>query len=99
MMHCIFVYIRAKVHDKIQFIKNLLDKVDEMIIGGGMAYTFLKTLNGMKVSEVILCTLFVCPMLFFIFCFNCSVLFCSPDWFLSVRRGRFSHCWGADGEG
>ena len=41
---------RAKVHDKIQLIKNLLDKVDEMIIGGGMAYTFLKTLNGMKVG-------------------------------------------------
>ncbi len=41
----------AKVHDKIQLIKNLLDKVDEMIIGGGMTYTFLKTLNGMKVSS------------------------------------------------
>ena len=39
----------AKVHDKIQLIRNLLEKVDEMIIGGGMAYTFLKTLNGMKV--------------------------------------------------
>jgi 3-phosphoglycerate kinase len=49
-----FLYVlhhRAKVHDKIQLIKNLLDKVDEMIIGGGMAYTFLKTLNGMKVSQ------------------------------------------------
>ena len=44
---------RAKVHDKIQLIRNLLDKVDEMIIGGGMAYTFLKTLNGMKVSECV----------------------------------------------
>lgn len=42
---------RAKVHDKIQLIKNLLDKVDEMIIGGGMAYTFLKTLNGMKAGD------------------------------------------------
>lgn len=31
----------AKVADKIQLIRNLLDKVDEMIIGGGMAYTFL----------------------------------------------------------
>ena len=46
------LYHRAKVHDKIQLIKNLLDKVDEMIIGGGMAYTFLKTLNGMKVGLV-----------------------------------------------
>ena len=45
------LYPRAKVHDKIQLIKNLLDKVDEMIIGGGMAYTFLKTLNGMKVGQ------------------------------------------------
>lgn len=43
-----FVY-SAKVHDKIQLINNLLDKVNEMIIGGGMAYTFLKTLHGMKV--------------------------------------------------
>ena len=32
----------AKVADKIQLIENMLDKVDEMIIGGGMAYTFLK---------------------------------------------------------
>ena len=46
------MYYSAKVHDKIQLIKNLLDKVDEMIIGGGMAYTFLKTLNGMKVGLV-----------------------------------------------
>merc|ERR1739845_309045 len=30
----------AKVSDKIQLIQNLLDKVDLMIIGGGMAYTF-----------------------------------------------------------
>jgi len=32
----------AKVTDKIQLINNLLDKVDKMIIGGGMAFTFLK---------------------------------------------------------
>merc|ERR1712157_540309 len=32
----------AKVADKIQLIMNLLDKVDIMIIGGGMAFTFLK---------------------------------------------------------
>ena len=32
----------AKVSDKILLIKSLLDKVDRMIIGGGMAYTFLK---------------------------------------------------------
>jgi len=32
----------AKVSDKIAVIDNLLDKVDTLIIGGGMAYTFLK---------------------------------------------------------
>lgn len=32
----------AKVADKIQLIMNLLDKVDIMIIGGGMAFTFMK---------------------------------------------------------
>ena len=32
----------AKVSDKIQLIKNLIPKADSIIIGGGMAYTFLK---------------------------------------------------------
>lgn len=32
----------AKVSDKIQLIDNLIDKVDMLIIGGGMAYTFKK---------------------------------------------------------
>ena len=35
----------AKVSDKIDVINNLLDKVDTLIIGGGMAYTFLKALG------------------------------------------------------
>lgn len=43
----------AKVADKIQLIDNLLDKVNEMIIGGGMAYTFLKESKGMNVSILI----------------------------------------------
>ncbi|CCD67788.1 putative phosphoglycerate kinase [Caenorhabditis elegans] len=41
----------AKVADKIQLIKNLLDKVNEMIIGGGMAYTFLKVAQGVKIGN------------------------------------------------
>lgn len=41
----------AKVADKIQLIENMLDKVNEMIIGGGMAFTFLKVLNGMKIGS------------------------------------------------
>jgi phosphoglycerate kinase len=41
----------AKVADKIQLIENLLDKVDEMIIGGGMAYTFKKVCYGMKIGN------------------------------------------------
>ena len=41
----------AKVQDKIQLIKNMLDKVNEMIIGGGMAFTFLKVLKGMKIGN------------------------------------------------
>ena len=45
----VVVTFRAKVHDKIKLINNLLDKVDEMIIGGGMVYTFLKKLRGMEV--------------------------------------------------
>ena len=33
----------AKVSDKIAVIENLLDKADKVIIGGGMAYTFMKS--------------------------------------------------------
>ncbi len=36
----------AKVSDKIEVIKNLLDKVDNLIIGGGMTYTFIKARGG-----------------------------------------------------
>ncbi|KAM9539283.1 phosphoglycerate kinase 1 isoform 2-T2 [Salvelinus alpinus] len=40
----------AKVKDKIQLINNMLDQVNEMIIGGGMAFTFLKVLNNMEIG-------------------------------------------------
>jgi phosphoglycerate kinase len=40
----------AKVSDKIQLIMNMLDKVNKIIIGGGMAYTFLKVTDGMKIG-------------------------------------------------
>ncbi|XP_064834530.1 phosphoglycerate kinase-like [Oncorhynchus masou masou] len=41
----------AKVKDKIQLINNMLDQVNEMIIGGGMAFTFLKVLNNMEIGN------------------------------------------------
>ncbi len=40
----------AKVSDKIGVIENLLEKVDTLIIGGGMAYTFLKA-NGLGIGK------------------------------------------------
>jgi phosphoglycerate kinase len=36
----------AKVSGKIEVITNLLDKIDHLIIGGGMAYTFIKAQGG-----------------------------------------------------
>lgn len=36
----------AKVSDKILIIENLLDKANNIIIGGGMAYTFFKAIGG-----------------------------------------------------
>lgn len=41
----------AKVADKIQLIENMLDKVNEMIVGGGMAFTFLKVINKMEIGN------------------------------------------------
>lgn len=51
----------AKVADKIQLIENLLDKVDEMVIGGGMAYTFRTPF------PTVLCFCVVC-------CFRATIL-------------------------
>jgi phosphoglycerate kinase len=36
----------AKIGDKILIIENMIDKVDNLIIGGGMAYTFMKAQGG-----------------------------------------------------
>ena len=36
----------AKVSDKIGVLENLVDTVDRLIIGGGMAFTFLKALGN-----------------------------------------------------
>ncbi len=43
----------AKVSDKIGVIKNLLPKVDALLIGGGMAYTFLKA-QGIEIGKSLL---------------------------------------------
>lgn len=43
----------AKVKDKIPVIENLLTKVDKLIIGGGMAYTFLKA-QGKEIGRSLL---------------------------------------------
>lgn len=40
----------AKVSDKIQLIDNLLDKVDTLVICGGMAFTFKKVLNNVPIG-------------------------------------------------
>ncbi|SPO04069.1 probable phosphoglycerate kinase [Cephalotrichum gorgonifer] len=41
----------AKVSDKIQLIDNLLEKVDTLIVCGGMAFTFKKALEGMSIGN------------------------------------------------
>ena len=40
----------AKIADKIPLIQNLIKKADEIIIGGGMAYTFKKVTHGMEIG-------------------------------------------------
>lgn len=41
----------AKVSDKIQLIENMLDKVNSLIICGGMAFTFKKVLDNMPIGD------------------------------------------------
>jgi len=40
----------AKIADKIPLINNLIEKANEIIIGGGMAFTFKKVLNNMEIG-------------------------------------------------
>jgi len=41
----------AKVSDKIKLIDNMINKVDELIIAGGMAFTFKKVLYGVEIGS------------------------------------------------
>ena len=41
----------AKISDKIQLIDNMLDKVNMLIIGGGMSFTFKKALEGVSIGN------------------------------------------------
>lgn len=43
----------AKISDKILIIEKLLDKVDHLIIGGGMSYTFFKAMGGQIGSSLV----------------------------------------------
>lgn len=43
----------AKISDKILLIEKMLDKVDNLIIGGGMSYTFFKALGGNTGSSLV----------------------------------------------
>lgn len=43
----------AKISDKILIIEKLLDKVDNLIIGGGMTYTFFKAMGGKIGSSLV----------------------------------------------
>lgn len=40
----------AKIADKIPLINNLIEKADEIIVGGGMAFTFKQVLDGMEIG-------------------------------------------------
>ncbi len=50
---CVAILGGSKVSSKISVINNLLEKVDTLIIGGGMAYTFMKAL-GEEVGDSLL---------------------------------------------
>jgi len=41
----------AKVSDKIKLINNILNIADELIIGGGMAFTFLRVMHNVNIGN------------------------------------------------
>jgi phosphoglycerate kinase len=41
----------AKIADKIPLIENLIEKADEIIVGGGMAFTFKKVMSGLAIGN------------------------------------------------
>lgn len=43
----------AKIGDKLSVIDNLIDKVDTLIIGGGMSYTFIKAMGGQVGKSIV----------------------------------------------
>ena len=43
----------SKVSNKLPVVKNLIDKVDSILIGGGMAYTFIKAIGGNVGTSII----------------------------------------------
>ncbi len=46
-----YVKFFIQVADKIQLIDNMLDRVDEMMVVGGMSFTFLKVNEGMPIGD------------------------------------------------
>ena len=50
---CVAILGGSKVSSKISVINNLLEKVDKLIIGGGMAYTFMKA-KGYEIGDSLL---------------------------------------------
>ena len=42
----------SKISSKIPIIENIIDKVDDIIIGGGMSFTFIKALGGKIGSSI-----------------------------------------------
>ena len=51
----------AKVSSKITIIENMLDKIDHLIIGGGMVYTFAKAQGGSGVGRFVRMTIVITP--------------------------------------